>query len=125
MKFGTQLATYVGDIQSEPKVETHIKNWIDSNTLFVDQRYVWRVGLTTAEEILRIESQIRQDLQCKHWKYWRVENFNDAMRLIREFNKHPHIFKSVLNDYKGKGAFLFVYKTLIPNGSFFFHTLRS
>ncbi len=125
MKFGTQLATFVGDIQSEPKVEDRIKSWIDSNTLFVDQRYVWRVGITTGENIIKIESQIRQDMQCKHWKYWHMGEFQNAMRLMREFNKHPLFFKSPLNEYLGKGTYVFVYKTLIPKDGYFFHTLHA
>lgn len=125
MKFGTQLATFVTDIQSEPKVEAKIKTWIDNNTLFADQRFVWRIGITTSEHILLIESQIRQDILCKHWKYWHVGNFKTAMKLIREFNKLPFAFKSPLNEYMGKGTYLFVYKTVVPEHGYFFHTLRS
>ena len=122
MKFGTQLATLVTDLQSDPKVEAKIKRWIDSNTLFVDQHCVWCVGITTAEHILLVESQVRQDLECKHWKYWQAGNFQNAMELIREFNKYPFIFKSPLNEYIGKGTYVFVYKTIIPNKNYFFHT---
>jgi hypothetical protein len=124
MKFGTQLATFVSDIQSEPKVDVKIRQWIDSNTLFLDQRYVWRIGISTAEHILLIESKIRKDVQCKHWKYWHVGDFKQAMGLIRRFNKLPFTFKSPMNEYIGKGAYLFVYKTVIPEQSYFFHTLR-
>jgi len=125
MKFGTQLATFVTDIQSDPKVEAKIKTWIDSNTLFADPHYVWRIGISTAEQILLIESHIRKDIQCKHWKYWHVGDFKNAMRLTRAFNKLPFTFKSPLNEYLGKGNYMFVYKTIIPDHSYFFHTLRS
>ena len=124
MKFGTQLATFVSDIHCEPKVDEKIRHWIDSNTLFIDKRYVWRIGISTAEHILLIESQIRQDVQCKHWKFWHAGNFKQAMGLIRQFNKLPFTFKSPMNEYLGKGAYLFVYKTAIPKHSYFFHTLR-
>ena len=89
MKSGAQIVTFATDIQSEPKIDDKIRRWIDDNTLFIDQRFVWRIGISTAEHILLTESQIRKDVQCKHWKYWHVGDFKKAMGLIRQFNKLP------------------------------------
>jgi hypothetical protein len=115
---------FVGGAQPNT-VKQHIKDWIDGNMYYADQNYVWRIGITTAENIVKIEANIRQDIQCKHWKYWRTESFKEAMVIMRELNCYPFVFKSMHNQYLGKGPYLFAYKTFIPQKSLFYHTLHS
>ena len=92
---------------------------------YADQNFVWCTGITTAERIVKIEATIRQDLQCKHWKYWRAASFKDAMHTLSELNHYSFIFKSSYNQYLGKGLYLFAYKTTIAEKSLFYHTLHS
>ena len=125
MKTGAQLAVFTEEIPSEVDVRIEIKDWIENNTFFVDQKYIWRIGITTPENLLIVEAKIRQNLECKHWRYWHAESFREAMSTIRQLHKYPSIFKSKFNQYEGKGSYVFIYKTLIPRKSDYFHTLRS
>lgn len=109
----------------ENSLPKNIREWIDSNMYYSDRHYVWRIGITTAEKIVKVEALIRQDMQCKHWKYWRAQSFKGAMEAIRDLNCYPFVFKSHHNDYQGKGQYLFAYKTLAPKKGSFYHTLHS
>lgn len=127
MELTNQLSTTVDfptGVQESP-MQRHIKEWIDNNMYYADQNFVWRIGITTAENIVKIEALIRRDMQCKHWKYWRASSFKDAMGALRELNCYSFVFKSVHNQYLGKGPYLFAYKTTIAEKSLFYHTLHS
>ncbi|WP_323757454.1 hypothetical protein [Roseivirga sp.] len=102
-----------------------IKEWIDGNTFYTKQHLIWNIGVTNAEDLLNIESTIRHDMTCKHWRYWENDSFKDAMETIRKLNKAPNVIKSPHNDYSSKGSYVFVYKTLIPRDSRLFHTLHA
>ena len=102
-----------------------IQEWIDCNSYFTHQNLIWNIGVTNAEHILNIESTVRQDLNCKHWKYWRVDCFREAMKTIRELNRASYIIKSEYNNYISKGSYIFIYKTVVPQNSRLFHTLHS
>lgn len=127
MELTNQMSTTVdfpAGVQ-ESSMQLHIKEWIDNNMYYADQNYVWRIGITTAENIVKIEALIRRDLHCKHWKYWRASSFKDAMSTLRELNYYPFVFKSAHNQYLGKGLYLFTYKTTIAEKNLFYHTLHS
>lgn len=109
----------------EKSLPQDIREWIDSNMYYTDRHYIWRIGITTAEKIVKVEALIRQDMQCKHWKYWRANSFKGAMGAIRDLNCYPFIFKSNHNEYQGKGQYIFAYKTLVPEKGSFYHTLHS
>lgn len=109
----------------EKSLPQDIREWIDSNMYYADRHYIWRIGITTAEKIVKVEALMRQDMQCKHWKYWRAHTFKNAMEAIRDLNCYPFVFKSNYNSYQGKGQYLFVYKTLVPEKGSFYHTLHS
>ena len=102
-----------------------IEEWIDGNTFLTKQNLIWNIGVTNAENLLSIESTIRQDMTCKHWRYWRNDSFKDAMETIRNLNKSSNVIKSPHNDYSSKGSYVFIYKTLIPQNSRLFHTLHA
>ncbi|MGW8122334.1 hypothetical protein ACV07N_06695 [Roseivirga echinicomitans] len=101
-----------------------IKDWIDGNTFFTKQQLIWNIGITNGQNLSEIESTIRHDMTCKHWRYWPNESFKDAMETIRTLTKLPNVIKSPHNDYSSKGIYVFVYKTLIPENSRLFHTLH-
>ncbi|WP_420385425.1 hypothetical protein [Roseivirga sp.] len=101
-----------------------IKHWIDSNMLMMDQKYIWKVGITTGEDIVKIAGKVRSDFECKHFKYWRADNFKDALGTLTRLTKYPFIFKSNLNGYTGKGAYIFAYKAPCPSKNLFYHTLH-
>ncbi|GEM_PF-2007091 len=127
MELTNQLSTTVdfpAGVHDNP-MQIGIREWIDSNMYYADQNFVWRIGITTAENIVKIEALIRQDLQCKHWKYWRAASFKDAMQAVRALNCYSFVFKSAHNQYLGKGPYLFAYKTTIAEKSLFYHTLHS
>lgn len=127
MELTNQLSTTV-DFSTgvqESAMQLSIKEWIDNNMYYADQNFVWRIGLTTAENIVKIEALIRQDMQCKHWKYWRASSFKDAMHALSELHCYSFVFKSNHNQYLGKGPYLFAYKTTIAEKSLFYHTLHS
>ena len=109
----------------ERSIQQDVKEWIDSNMYYTDRQYAWHIGITTAENIVKVEALIRQDMQCKHWKYWRAATFKNAMAAIRDLNCYPFVFKSNHNGYTGKGLYLFAYKTMISDKSLFYHTLHS
>jgi hypothetical protein len=128
MELTNQLSASAADFPvgvQESSIQTHIKEWIDGNMYYADQNFVWRIGITTAENIVKIEALIRQDMQCKHWKYWRAGSFKDAMHTLSELGHYRFIFKSRHNEYLGKGLYLFTYKTIIDQKSLFYHTLHS
>ena len=109
----------------ERSIQKELREWIDSNMYYTDRHYAWHIGITTAENIVKVEALIRQDMQCKHWKYWRAASFKTAMEAIRNLNCYPFVFKSRHNEYAGKGLYLFAYKTMIADKSLFYHTLHS
>lgn len=127
MELTNQASTLV-DFSSgvqENTLSSRIKEWIDTNMYYNDRHYVWQIGIATAENIVRVEALIRQDMLCKHWKYWRADSFKSAMIMIMELNHYPFIFKSSHNEYLGKGCYVFAYKTMISKKSFYYHTLHN
>lgn len=101
-----------------------LKDWIDSNTLYRQPGFVWNIGIADAENILAIESIVRQDMSCKHFKCWRTNSFKEAMETLREVVKSPIVFKSQHNRYASKGSYIFIYKTVVQKNCRLFHTLR-
>lgn len=101
-----------------------IQEWIDTNSYFIRQDLVWNIGLTNAENLINVESIVRQDITCKHWKYWRADCFKDAMQTIRQLNRAHYVIKSDFNNYLLKGSYVFIYKTMVPRNSRLFHTLH-
>lgn len=101
-----------------------IKQWIDSNMLVMDQKYIWKVGIATSEDIVKVAGKVRNDYECKHFKYWRTDSFKHSMGLVMKLTKYPFIFKSTLNEYCGKGAYIFTYKAPCPPKNLFYHTLH-
>lgn len=121
----TQAVSHVLDHNpSEKTLIEEVKSWIDSNMLMMDQTYVWRVGIATSEDIVKVAGRVRSDFACKHFKHWRTESFKDAMHTLTQLTKYPFVFKSKLNDYSDKGAYLFVYKAPCPSKTLFYHTLH-
>ena len=121
----THAFSYAMDYDPTDKNLTEeVKEWINSNMLVIDQSYVWRVGIATGEDIVKIAGEIRSDFECKHFKYWRTDSFRSAIKTLTKLTKYPFIFKSPLNEYSGKGAYLFAYKAPCPSKSLFYHTLH-
>lgn len=125
MEFAPSLSTQLDNTSQKNSLWYSVKEWVDSNMYFADQGFVWRIGITNAENIVKVEAMIRKDMQCKHWRYWRADSFRHAMGIIRQVNSYPFMFKSPHNMYEGKGSYLFVYKTTIPEKKLFYHTLHS
>lgn len=121
----THAFSYVMDFDPTDKnLIEEVKEWINSNMLVMDQSYVWRVGIATSEDIVKIAGKVRRDFECKHFKYWRSNSFKSAIKTISKLTKYPFIFKSSLNEYAGKGIYLFAYKAPCPSKSLFYHTLH-
>ncbi len=121
----TQAFSHAIDLDpTEKTLPEEIKEWIDSNMLVVDQKYVWRIGIATGEEIVKVAGKVRSDFECKHLKYWRSDSFKTAIRTISQLTKYPFIFKSGLNEYSGKGVYIFTYKAPCPSKNLFYHTLH-
>lgn len=110
--------------QNDKNQLDEIKEWIDSNMLMMDQKYIWKVGIATSEDIVKVAGEVRSDYECKHFKYWRSESFKHAIDLVKSLTKYPFIFKSSLNEYVGKGVYLFAYKAPCPSKNLFYHTLH-
>jgi hypothetical protein len=110
---------------SKTCVTKQIKDWIDSNSYLQQHGLIWQMGITDCENLCHLERQIRGDLNCKHWKNWRMDSFKEAMEVIRGLNKIPLVFKSPHNNYSNKGFCIFIYKTSIPKNSQLFYSLRS
>ena len=106
-------------------VTKQIKDWIDSNSYLQQHGLIWQMGITDCDNLYHLERQIREDLNCKHWKNWRMDTFKEAMEVIRGLNKIPLVFKSPHNNYSKKGFCIFIYKTSIPKNSQLFYSLRS
>ena len=121
----THAFSYVIDYDPTKKILVEeVKEWINSNMLVQDQSYVWRVGIATGENIVKVAGSVRNDVACKHFKYWRSESFKSAMNLIMKLTKYSFIFKSPLNSYSGKGVYIFIYKAPCPSKNLFYHTLH-
>ena len=106
-------------------VTKQIKDWIDTNSHLQRHGLIWQMGITDNENLCPLEKQIRGDLNCKHWKNWRMDSFKEAMEIIRCLNKLPLVFKSPYNNYSNKGVYIFIYKTSIPENSQLFYSLHS
>ncbi|WP_422006863.1 hypothetical protein [Roseivirga pacifica] len=118
----TQLSSNILNYNlSQDKVLDKIKAWIDSNSMFQDHRFIWRIGVTNAESIFAVEGQLRADYQCKHFKYWRTDSFNESVKTISKLTKYHFVFKSPLHNYIGKGQYIFVYKMPTPYKHHFYH----
>ena len=121
----TQAFAHVLDIDpSEKNLLEDIKSWVDSNMLIKDQKFVWRIGIATREDIVKVAGQVRSDVECKHFKHWRTKSFKEAIDTLTSLTKYPFIFKSNLNEYCGKGKYLFIYKAPCPSSTLFYHTLH-
>ena len=92
--------------------------------MMMDNRFIWKVGLATSEDIVKVAGKVRSDYECKHFKYWRCESFRLAIHTLSKLTKYPFIFKSNLNQYSGKGVYIFVYKAPCPSKNLFYHTLH-
>jgi len=106
------------------ETQEKIRIWIDNNGYSKKNNQIWKVGLSTADNILRVQGQILTDMECIHWKYWKCESFQEAFHIMKELNKSTAIMKSDLSEYLGKGSYIFVYKTQITRNSFLNHLVN-
>lgn len=105
-------------------IQYQIKSWIENNSYLTNQGLIWHIGITDIDNLKKLETNVRLDLNCKHWKYWNLNAFKDAMHLISDMNKLPNVFKSPHNSYLNKGTFIFIYKTIVPKNCQLFYTLH-
>jgi|GEM_PF-1314915 len=107
-----------------PSLFEEIENWMESNTFYSDQGYVWQVGVSTGPILKGIKNRVLRDIECKHFKCWQADSFKKAIGILSRLNKQNLVFKSELNDYTEKGQHIFIYKTSFRKKRLFYHTLH-
>ncbi len=121
----TSKLSSLPEFATESKVlANQIKDWINSNMHSSNQSFVWNIGISTGSRIVQVTGTVRNDFECKHFRYWNVGTFKNAMSIVSDLNKLPLVFKSPLNKYAGKGRYIFIYKTSCASKNLFYHTLH-
>lgn len=106
------------------QMQREISGWISQNGYSKRGNQVWKIGLSNADKILKIQGQILMDMECIHWRYWKCESFHEAFHIMKELNKNAFVMKSDLSEYVGRGSYIFLYKTQVTKNDFLSHLIN-
>lgn len=122
MSIPESLSELIRIRQNNPDI-IRIQSWINSNSNSIEKNIIWRVGICNRNDLRRIEERIRTDRECKHFKYWAMEDFQESVQAISHLTKSKSIFKSPHHKYTKTGNLLFAYKIPCPYTHNFHHAL--
>lgn len=111
-------------LKASSQKQTEISSWINHNGYSKRGNQIWKIGLSNADNILKIQGQVLMDMECIHWKYWKFDSFQEAFHIMKALNKSAFVMKSDLSEYLGKGSYIFLYKTHVPKDHFLGHLIN-
>lgn len=124
MKSSLQNLTDLIRVREKYPSIIQVQSWINSNSNSLEKNVIWRIGICDATHLMEIEGKIRSDFECKNFKHWRMNSFQEGVEAITHLTKSKSIFKSPHHRYLGKGNYLFIYKTPCPFKANYHHALH-